>query len=256
MVAPTFMAAYVLVAVLNVIAEATDNVNGMQLTKPLLMPLLLGWLIAFVLTAPLSPSPEDGSTGPRWPVPLRWLAAGLVFAWAGDLLLMGDGDLYFTLGLAAFLVMQVCYLIAFLRQPGPGLVRAWKVALIPYVLLWIVLNVVISSGVGDMRIPVLVYSAVLLAMAVAALDLVLRMPQRLAWRTAAGALLFVVSDALIALVAFGPLTDSVRTGAAVMASYTAAQGLIVTGFARGVLDRRTRAALDVARSEGDVVRER
>lgn len=239
MVAPTFLSAYVLVSVLNVIAVATGNDNGVALTKPLLMPLLFAWLVAMLFTAPER----------RWPVPLRWLAAGIAAAWAGDLLLMGDTDLAFALGLGAFLVMQACYIVAFLRVPGPGLVRAWKIALIPYVIAWIVLVVLVWPGAGDMRIPVLVYGAALMAMAVAALDLVLRLPQRLAWRIAIGAGLFVLSDALIALTAFGPLTESVRTGAAIMATYTAAQGLIVTGFVRGVLDRTT-----IARSEGEPVR--
>lgn len=223
MVAPSFMSAYVLVSVLNVIAVATGNDNGAALTKPLLMPLLLAWVLAMA--------------GRRWPVPLRWLAAGLVFAWVGDLLLMGDSDLAFALGLGAFLVMQACYVVAFLRVPGPGLVRAWKIALIPYVVAWIVLAALVWPGAGGMRIPVLVYGAALMAMAVAALDLVLRLPQRLAWRVAIGAGVFVVSDALIALTAFGPLTESVRTGAAIMATYTVAQGLIVTGFTHGVLER-------------------
>ena len=214
------MSAFVLVGVLNVIAEATSNADAILLTKPLLMPLLLAWLITLARL--------------WWPVPLRWVAVGIVFAWIGDLALMGEGDLSFHVGIAAFLVMQVCYLVAFLRVPGPGLVRAWKIALIPYVLIWIGINAVVSAGVGDMRIPVLVYSAVALAMAVAALDLVLRLPQPLAWRVTAGALLFVVSDALIAMTAFGPLTVSAGWSALIMATYVAAQGMIVTGFAHGV----------------------
>ena len=224
MLAPALMAGYVLVAVLNVIAEATGNANGAVLTKPLLMPLLLAWVVAMA--------------GRRWPVPLRWLAAGLVFAWAGDLLLMGDTDAAFALGLAAFLVMQVCYLVAFLRVPGPGLVRAWPVAVVPYAVAWLVLVVLVWPGAGAMRVPVLVYGAVLVTMALGALDLVLRMPQDLAWRVAAGALLFVLSDALIAVTAFGPLTESVQASAAVMATYTTAQGLIVSGFVRGLLGVR------------------
>ncbi len=224
------MSAFVLVGVLNVIAEATGNADAVTLTKPLLMPLLLAWLVTLA--------------GRRWPVPLRWLAAGIVFAWIGDLALMGEGDAAFMLGIAAFLVMQVLYLVAFLRVPGPGLVRAWKVALLPYVLIWVGINVVVSAGVADMRIPVLVYSAVALAMAAAALDLVLRLPQRLAWRTAGGALLFVVSDALIAMTAFGPLTESAGWSAVIMATYVAAQGLIVTGFAHGV--QRVTALDDLA----------
>jgi len=226
------MSAFVLVGILNVIAEATSNADAITLTKPLLMPLLLAWLISLV--------------GRWWPVPLRWLAVGIVFAWIGDLALMGEGDTAFHVGIGAFLVMQVCYVVAFLRVPGPGLVRAWKVALVPYLLIWVAINVVISGGVGAMRIPVLVYSAVALAMAVAALDLVLRLPQPLAWRVAAGALLFVVSDALIAMTAFGPLAESAGWAALIMATYIAAQGLIVTGFAHGVLERMPRPEVDDA----------
>lgn len=239
MVAPTLMAAYVLVAVLNVIAEATGNENGSTLTKPLLMPLLLAWLVAMVI----------GTPGRQWPAPLRWLGVGIATAWAGDLFLMGDGELSFALGLGAFLLMQACYVVAFQRVPGPGLVRAWRIAVIPYALAWVVLVLLVWGGAGGMRIPVMVYGAALMIMALAALDLVLRLPQRLAWRVAIGAGLFVLSDALIAVTAFGPMTESVRTAAAIMATYTAAQGLIVSGFVRGVLDRTT-----VARSEGKAVR--
>lgn len=225
LLARALMAAYVIVAAANVIAEATASDGGILVTKPLLMPLLLAWLIAVA--------------GRRWPVPLRWLGVGLVFAWAGDLFLMGDGDTAFHLGIAAFLVMQACYLVAFLRVPGPGLVRAWPIAVIPYALIWLVLVLVVWPGAGQMRIPVLVYSAVIVTMALGALDLVLRLPQNLAWRVTAGALVFIVSDALIALTSFGPITSSAMTEAAVMLTYTVAQALIVTGFTRGVLAQST-----------------
>lgn len=229
MAAPTLMAAYVLVAVLNVIAEATSNDNGIALTKPLLMPLLIAWVLVMAFT----------SAARRVAVPLRWLVAGLVAAWAGDLFLMGDSDLSFVLGLASFLVMQVLYIVAFQRVPGPGLVRAWKIAVVPYAIAWVVLVLLVWGDAGDMRIPVMVYGAALILMALAALDLVLRLPQRLAWRVAIGAAVFVLSDALIALTAFGPLTSSVQTSAVIMATYSTAQGLIVTGFVRGVVAKHS-----------------
>ena len=74
--------------------------------------------------------------------------------------------------------MQVCYIMAITSIPGPGLVRAWKIALVPYVLdLDRHQRARAAPASVDLRIPVLVYSAVLIAMAVAALDLVLRVPQ-------------------------------------------------------------------------------
>lgn len=209
--------AYLCVGVANVLGNAADLATLTDLTKPLLVPILMVWLLI--------------SGRGRLSLPLRWLAAGLVFAWLGDLLLMVDGDLAFMAGIGAFLVMQICYILAFTRVPGPGLVRAWKVALIPYVTIWIVVNLLVSAGVGSLRVPVLIYSAVLVAMAVAALDLVLRVPRAPGWRVAWGAVLFLVSDGLIAVTEFGPLSATPTLSALIMASYIAAQAMIVTGLA-------------------------
>lgn len=222
----SLLIAYVVLGAANVVGNAGEVTALCNVTKPLLVPLLLAWLVIVARAA--------------FVVPLRWLAAGLVFAWLGDMFLMGEGDGYFIGGLAAFLVMQVCYILAFTRIPGPGFVRAWKVALVPYVAIWVIVNALVTGGVGSLRIPVLVYSAVLVTMAVAALDLVLRIPRRQGWRICWGALLFLVSDALIAMSEFGPLSPSPTISALVMAIYTAAQAMIVTGMA-GPL-KRTHAA--------------
>ena len=221
MVTRILLAAYAVVGIANVVGEALGSSIVPTVTKPLLVPLLLAWLVL--------------SARPGLATPLRWLSAGLVFAWLGDVLLMGDGDGFFIGGIAGFLGMQVCYLVAFLRVPGPGLVRAWKIALVPYAAIWVGVNALVSSGVGALRIPVLLYSAVLIAMAVAALDLVLRVPRPLGWRVAWGALLFVLSDALIAMTAFGPLSESDAVSAVIMATYVTAQAMIVTGFTGSVL---------------------
>jgi len=223
MTSRTVLVAYVIVGVLNVALIPTDASVAFTVTKALLMPLLLAWLLLH--------------THGRLSPPLRLLALGIVFAWAGDLLLEGDGDLFFVTGLLAFLAMQVCYIIAFTRVPGPGLVRAWKIALVPYVIAWLVLNILVSSGVGALRVPVLVYSIVLVTMAVAALDLVIRVPQDKGWRVAIGAALFVVSDGLIALTAFGPLSSSSLASIAIMTTYILAQGLITTGFTEALAPR-------------------
>jgi uncharacterized membrane protein YhhN len=210
------LAAYAVLAVANVTAEATGADTAAAATKAGLMPLLALWL---VLAA--------GARVRR--SPLAWLAGGLAFAWLGDLLLIGSGEAFFLAGVAAFLVMQVLAIIAFRAVPGPGLVRAWPIAAIPYVVVWIVINVLIWPTAGGLRPAILVYSAVLIAMALAALDLVIRVP-RGGWSVAIGAAVFVVSDALIALTAFDVLAAGAVVSATVMATYTLAQGLIVTGF--------------------------
>ena len=71
---------------------------------------------------------------------------------------------------------------------------------------------------GKDRIPVLVYSAALLAMSLAALD-------SGSPRTAAGGALFLASDSLLALEKFGGLHLPAHEGL-VMATYTTAQALL------------------------------
>ena len=82
-----------------------------------------------------------------------------------------------------------------------------------------------------MRIPVLIYTAVLSLMAGAALLGLARNPSPGAFLTAAGALLFVLSDALLARSLFGrgESPGSFR----VMLSYLPAQALITLGFTLG-----------------------
>lgn len=210
---------YAVIAAVNLIGEATSTSWLIWSSKPLLMVSLIAYAIA--------------ARRATWDRPMTWLLLGLVAAFAGDVFLMLDGSLMFMAGLASFAAMQVCYIAAFTRVPGPGLVRAWKIAALPYVLFAIALNVLIAGFVGDLRIPVLVYSALLVSMGIAALDLVLRLPRRDGWRVAWGAGLFVISDALIAITRFGPLSGNAMTSVLVMATYIIGQGLIVVGFTQG-----------------------
>lgn len=229
-VAPrSVLTAYWVVAAVNVISVTAQLSGPATAAKALLVPLLLVWLLLTV---------RRGCSSPE---PVRWLAVGLLFAWFGDLLLTQDSDAFFAAGLVSFLVMQICYIIAFLRVPGPGLVRAWKVTIVPFVVVYVVMNMLVSGGVGDLRIPVLIYSAALIAMAIAALDLVLRIPRPLGWRVAGGAALFVVSDALIALTAFGPLNESPLMSVGIMTTYIGAQAMIVTGFGTALAEPRAEA---------------
>ena len=90
---------------------------------------------------------------------------------------------------------------------------------------------------GALRIPVLLYSIVLVGMGVAAVDLIGRFPQPFAARVAVGAVLFIISDATLALDAFANLDLGVWEGLIVMGTYAVAQFLIVTGFVSGLQEQ-------------------
>ncbi|MDZ7576997.1 MAG: lysoplasmalogenase [Candidatus Nanopelagicales bacterium] len=213
---------YVLASILNVVGNGLAGPAIAYVTKPLLMPALFVWVL-LVATRPL------GRTQRR-------LLLGMVFAWLGDLLLIAqdissDGGVFFLLGLAAFFGMQVCFIAAFLGVPGNHLLRQGPVLALPLVAYWLVMNLMLQPGA--LRIPVLIYSVVLVGMAIAALDLVPRLAVPFGWRVFTGSVFFVISDSLIALQAFGGMEIGRWQGVLVMATYTIAQFLIVTGLIAG-----------------------
>lgn len=216
-------AVYVIAMVVNLMTVATDRPDVEFVSKIMLMPLLVFWVVAFCK--------HTGQTINRT---VQLLLVGLGFAWLGDIALSFDGDAWFGLGLACFLVMQVLYVLAYRSVPGPGLLRAWPLAWIPFVLLWIAVNVALLGKTGVMLVPVLVYSAMLVVMAAQALDLLIRVDRRYGWIVFIGALLFVASDALIAFTAFGVFESSRATGIFIMASYALAQAMIAVGFTYAV----------------------
>ena len=113
------------------------------------------------------------------------LAAGLAFGALGDALLDLSSS-YFTAGLVAFLIGHVFYTAFFIRS-GRRRVVAPALALILYsaVFLWW-----LWPGLGTMRIPVAVYVAAIAAMAIASC--------RFSWWVALGAMLFLLSDSILA----------------------------------------------------------
>jgi uncharacterized membrane protein YhhN len=168
------------------------------IAKPLLAPLLLWYLHR-----------KAGMSLIGW---------GLVFAFAGDVALLVPGLVPFLLGMACFLGTQICFLLAF-RRRAPLLLPA----AIGYGVLWATLNVLLWPSLGALRVPILVYSLALSAMAAAAAGV-----SRV---VALGAALFLLSDLLIGLGAAD--LDFPGRDLIVMTTYIAALLLITTGSATG-----------------------
>ncbi|RXK65539.1 lysoplasmalogenase [Stenotrophomonas sp. MA5] len=155
----------------------------------------------------------------------RAVLAGMLLSCAGDIALMLPMDA-FVPGLLAFLLAHLCYIVAFRDglRAGRGLLAAavllGAVAVLNVMGLWPHLP-------APMRTPVMAYVVVLASMAVLALARVWARPQAAepepcsARWAAAGALLFVASDSLLAWDRFGgglPLASLL-----VLSTYYAAQ---------------------------------
>lgn len=234
-----FTRIYVLIAVLTLLADVlTGTVSYLYWgIKPCIM-LSLGvyaWL-------------RLGSLNSRFAVALM---LAILASLAGDVLLMG-GDAYFVGGLAAFLLAHVAYIYVFLRShqnaSEPGMLRRRPWLALAFVAYGGLLVMVLWPSLGSLWLPVCVYALVITLMALAALNRWQRVPHRSFTWVFLGALLFVVSDSLIALDKFS--LEIPWAHGWIMLTYMAAQYLIVMGLLRGWVQGNKQLASEAGRKLG------
>ena len=151
----------------------------------------------------------------------RLLLAGILLGSAGDIALATDYKLSFVIGLGFFLIGHLFYISSFAYQ---WMFRPWKLLPAGIVLLLSVgLSVALTPYLGGLTIPVYAYVFVITLMVIFA---IFRRPANPAvW---IGAVLFLLSDAIIALREFMKM-DIPNVSILVMGSYYLAQILIAEG---------------------------
>ena len=123
------------------------------------------------------------------------IAAGILFSLGGDIFLMLPRDA-FVWGLASFLVAHLFYIAAYISRAGMQL--NWLL-LAPFVLYVAVLLYLLLPHTGAVRVPVILYAVVLMAMGWQAAALWWAVRDTAALLAMAGALLFIASDSILAL---------------------------------------------------------
>ncbi len=157
----------------------------------------------------------------------------LIFSWIGDITLQLTQfqESFFLVGLGSFLITQLIYMVAFFITPGKNTLFFRKiyllipVALYGWGILWL-----LSAGLGDMKLPVTVYTVVILSMLLAAVNREKKVNRQSFLLVLAGAILFVLSDSMIAINKFSQPFELARI--AILSSYFTAQYLIALGCAR------------------------
>jgi uncharacterized membrane protein YhhN len=159
---------------------------------------------------------------PRWRF---YVIAALVFSWAGDVFLISEN--WFIAGLVSFLIAHIFYIVAY-QKTGAANGELKTLDIVKFVVYGVVLIWFIYPGLGDLLAPVLIYAVVLLGMGVWAHK------RRGATSTASfrlvafGAILFAISDGLIAVNKFAYPIPAERI--LIMSIYMTAQYLIVQGL--------------------------
>ncbi|WP_262678272.1 lysoplasmalogenase [Paenibacillus sp. J5C2022] len=167
----------------------------------------------------------------------RCIVAGLLFSIAGDAFLLLPDDPFFIWGLASFLTGHLCYVAAMVSRmkwtAAPAL-AAVPLAVYAYVLGGRFHESLFADDASSgLWIPVLIYIIVISVMCWSA-----AMTRN--WHAATGAVLFVVSDSILAWAKFiGPLPAA---GTMIMATYFAAQ-LFIAGSIADLFSRKRQSSI-------------
>lgn len=190
------------------------------ISKPLIVLTLLIYFIQQVRTS-------SGGAGA--------LKAALLFSIIGDVALLFENDqepLFFMTGLGSFLVAHILFIVAFngirkLNARPPGQRWGWIVAVAFYLG---ILLYVLMPYLFELKIPVIIYALVLCGMLLAVVHAFRQLYQKPGIICLAGALLFVLSDSVLAINKF--YVGFTLSGLVIMFTYACAQYFLVTGAAR------------------------
>lgn len=192
-------------AVIHIRAEIKEIPLQKYVFKPLTTSLII--LIAILTTAEVA-------------APYKLLIViGLLFSLAGDIFLMLPSDRFIP-GLISFLIAHLLYIGAFTGDSGV----ASAVWAIPFFVYGGAIYLTLAHHLGKMRIPVIVYMLVISTMAWQAAGRWDEIGQTRSLMAFGGAVLFVISDSVLALNRFKQPFRFAR--ALTMATYYSAQWLI------------------------------
>lgn len=193
---------FVLILILEIYGSIAWHRPLVLITKPLLMPVLM--YIAW----------QEGITS-------RMYFAALFFSFLGDVFLMFEG--WFIPGLIAFLLAHVSYILLFRKE-----YRFSFMAILLFALFSSGFLVFLYPSIPpDMQIAVVIYCGAITLMGIYAASR--NTPSGASYRyILAGAVLFIISDSLIAVNRF--YTDIPKEAIYIMTTYASAQYLILEGW--------------------------
>ena len=209
---------FAVILIVDLVGIQLQNKDLQIFSKPLIIPVLIGFFDSQLTSITKGIS--------------RWILAALLFSIAGDALLMFEekNSIFFLLGLSAFLLAHIFYIVFFHRVRVKEKVKSNPWLLIAVVVYYAALITLLSPFLGDMKIPVLVYGIVISFMFMLAMHMLFIKNKSAGQWMMFGALLFVISDSVLAVNRFYQPFEF--AGILIMLTYGLAQLFIVEGATR------------------------
>ncbi len=204
-----FTILYFTISILEIISGMNHFQTGVYLTKPLIM---ISMIVFYFLQTRNHRSFQD-----------KLMIVAFFFSLIGDSFLMLSDTTSFTFGLGSFLITHLIYIFIFSRNRLKMNILA-RISLLAFS---ISMLFVLKDNVNDsLLIPVIIYMITITVMAITAAE---RNTNPESYRMVLiGAVLFVLSDSLIAINEFvNPIPFSTFL---IMGTYVLAQYLICIGF--------------------------
>jgi uncharacterized membrane protein YhhN len=208
----------------DLVAVYLGNKLLQWICKPVLIPVLIGY---FLFSTQTISSPLK-----------KWVVLALLFSWAGDILLMVtiNPSLFFILGLSAFLIAHLFYILFYhsirLREQIPGKV----VLLLPVVIYYFAMMSWLNPYLGGMKLPVRIYAVVISFMFMLSMHMLCIKNRAAALWMIIGAALFLLSDSILAINKF--YMNFEYSGIATMITYGLAQLFITTGATKYIQEEK------------------
>ena len=156
----------------------------------------------------------------------KYLALVLLFSWLGDLLLIFDSSLHLLLGLFSFLIAHFFYILIFSSITMPFKIRAiHTITILFFLILAVFILQMVWGKTENLQVPVLIYTIIISVMGVTA---TFNTIENRDYYSLFGALLFIISDALIALNTFHIVSvEGINFPFLIMFTYICAQLILV-----------------------------
>jgi len=206
-------ALFITVSLLDILGIVLDKYYLRLFFKPLILPTLL---LLYTLT-----SHQKN----------KWYVGALIFSFLGDVFLLFNGKPYFMLGLSAFLLAHLCFIIVVLQKIGKADRNKTLLSFIIFFAFLSGLLFVLKGHLGEMQIPVIVYGIIITSFGALSLANYLQNKTKAALVLLIGALVFISSDSMLALNKFYAPKELLNL--LIMLTYIIAQYLIFRALVSG-----------------------
>ena len=163
----------------------------------------------------------------------KWYAMALIFSFFGDVFLLYSGENVFKFGLGFFLIAHLLFITIVAKRIKSVSFFNGSISVILFSIVLFLLLFLLKDSLKDLFIPVLIYGVVICTFGVVSLLDFLNTKSKKSLLMFLGAIVFIVSDAILAINKF--YNAALALQVAVMVTYISAQYLIYSSM---ILDKK------------------